>query len=205
ETLFSGLSNAAILRSELRRLFCWLKEKGVTAVITGERGDGSLTRHGLEEYVSDAVILLDHRVIDQVSTRRLRVVKYRGSAHGTNEYPFLIDEDGISVLPITSIGLQHEVSEERASSGIPKPDAMLAGQGSSRGSRVLVSGSAGSGKTSLATSFADAACRRGERCLYFAFEESPGQIVRNLRSIGLDLQPWVTKGLLHFHAIRSTL
>jgi circadian clock protein KaiC len=205
ETLFAGLSNAAILRAELRRLFRWLKDKGVTAVITGERGQGVLTRHGLEEYVSDCVILLDHRVIDQVSTRRLRIVKYRGTAHGTNEYPFLIDEDGISVLPITSIGLQHEVSEERVSSGIPKLDAMLGGQGYYRGSSVLVSGTAGSGKTSLATSFADAACRRGERCLYFAFEESPGQIIRNLRSIGLDLEPWVTKGHLHFHAIRSTL
>jgi circadian clock protein KaiC len=205
ETLFAGLSNAAILRAELRRLFRWLKDRGVTAVITGERGQGTLTRHGLEEYVSDCVILLDHRVIDQVSTRRLRIVKYRGTAHGTNEYPFLIDEDGISVLPITSLGLQHEVSTERVSSGIEQLDAMLGGQGYYRGASVLVSGTAGSGKTSLATSFADATCRRGERCLYFAFEESPGQIIRNLRSIGLDLEPWVTKGFLQFHAIRSTL
>lgn len=205
ETLFSGLSNATILRAELRRLFRWLKDKGVTAIITGERGQGMLTRHGLEEYVSDCVILLDHRVIEQVSTRRLRIVKYRGTAHGTNEYPFLIDEDGISVLPITSLGLEHVVSNERVSSGIPKLDVMLGGQGYYRGSSVLVSGSAGTGKTSVATSFADAACRRGERCLYFAFEESPGQIVRNLRSIGLNLGPWVEQGLLQFQAIRSTL
>ena len=199
----AGLSNAAILRAELRRLFRWLKDKGVTAVITGERGDGTLTRHGLEEYVSDCVILLDHRVIDQVSTRRLRIVKYRGTAHGTNEYPFLIDEDGITVLPITSLGLEHEVSDERISTGVPRLDAMLGGEGYYRGSSVLVSGTAGSGKTSLAAHFAGAACARGERCLYFAFEESPGQIVRNMRSIGLDLEPWVQKGLLRFHAIRS--
>ena len=204
ETLFSGLSNAAILRAELRRLFRWLKDKGVTAVITGERGEGQLTRHGLEEYVSDCVILLDHRVIDQVSTRRLRIVKYRGTTHGTNEYPFLIDEDGISVLPITSLGLQHEVSDERISTGIPRLDAMLGGEGYFRGSSVLVSGTAGSGKTSLAAHFVDAACRRGETCLYFAFEESPGQIIRNMRSIGLDLEPWVKKGLLRFHAMRPT-
>jgi circadian clock protein KaiC len=203
EVLFSGLSNAAILRAELRRLFRWLKDKGVTAIITGERGGGTLTRQGLEEYVSDCVILLDHRVTDQVSTRRLRIVKYRGSAHGTNEYPFLIDEDGISVMPITSLNLQHEVSEERVPTGIPRLDTMLAGGGYYRGSTVLVSGTAGSGKSSVAAHFADAACRRGERCLYFAFEESPGQIVRNMRSIGLDLQPWVTNGLLKFQASRS--
>ena len=203
EVLFSGLSNAAILRAELRRLFRWLKDKGVTAVITGERGDGKLTRQGLEEYVSDCVILLDHRVADQVSTRRLRVVKYRGSAHGTNEYPFLIDEDGITVMPITSLSLQHEVSDERVPTGIPRLDTMLTGGGYYRGSTVLVSGTAGSGKSSVAAHFANAACRRGERCLYFAFEESPGQIVRNMRSIGLDLQPWVQKGLLKFQASRS--
>ena len=204
EALFSGLSNTAILRAELRRLFRWLKDKGVTAVITAERGDGTLTRHGLEEYVSDCVILLDHRVIDQVSTRRLRVVKYRGSVHGTNEYPFLIDEDGISVLPITSLGLQHHVSQERVSTGVDRLDAMLGG-GYYRGSSVLVSGTAGSGKTSLAASFAHAAGRRGERCLYFAFEESQGQLLRNMRSIGLDLEPLVRKGLLRFQAIRSQL
>ncbi|MGH8664323.1 MAG: circadian clock protein KaiC, partial [Burkholderiales bacterium] len=205
ETLFSGLSNAGVLRAELRRLFRWLKDKGVTAVVTGERGEGALTRHGLEEYISDCVILLDHRVIDQVSTRRLRVVKYRGTTHGTNEYPFLIDEDGISVLPITSLRLQHAVSDERISSGVPRLDAMLGGHGYYRGSTVLVSGTAGSGKSSLAAHFAHAACQRGERCLYFAFEESPGQIIRNMRSIGLDLEPWVKNGLLHFHAMRSTL
>lgn len=205
ETLFSGLNNAAVLRAELRRLFRWLKDKGVTAVVTGERGDGALTRQGLEEYVSDCVILLDHRIIDQVSTRRLRVVKYRGTVHGTNEYPFLIDADGISVLPITSLGLQHEVTAERVPSGVPRLDAMLGGKGFYRGSTALVSGTAGSGKSSLAATFVDAACARGEKCLYFAFEESPGQIVRNMRSIGLDLKRWVENGLLRFHAIRSTM
>ena len=205
ETLFSGLSNEAILRAELRRLFRWLKDKGVTAVITGERGEGSLTRHGLEEYVSDCVILLDHRIIDQISTRRLRVVKYRGSVHGTNEYPFLIDENGINILPITSMGLQHEVSNERVPTGVPRLDAMLGGKGYYRGSTVLISGTAGSGKTSLAAHFIDAACERGERCLYFAYEESPNQISRNMRSIGIDLDRWVKKGLLRFHATRSTL
>ena len=205
EALFGGLSNTAVLRAELRRLFGWLKDKGVTAIITAERGEGQLTRHGLEEYVSDCVILLDHRVIEQVSTRRIRIVKYRGTTHGTNEYPFLIDEDGISVLPVTSLGLQHAATNERISTGIPRLDAMLAGKGFYRGTTVLISGNAGTGKTSMAAQFALAACQRGERCLYFAFEESPGQIVRNMRSIGLDLEPWVKKGLLRFHAIRSTL
>src|SRR5688572_28081512 len=205
ETLFGGLTNHALLRSELRRLFRWLKDRGVTAIITGERGDGALTRNGLEEYVSDCVILLDHRVIDQVSTRRLRVVKYRGTAHGTNEYPFLIDEAGFSVLPITGRGLDHEVSDERVTTGIPGLDAMLGGDGVYRGSSVLVSGTAGTGKTSLAAHFADATCRRGERCLYFAFEESFSQVARNMRSIGLDLTPWVKKGLLRFIAGRPSL
>lgn len=204
ETLFGGLSNEALLRAELRRLFRWLKDKGVTAVITAERGDGTLTRQGLEEYVSDCVILLDHRVHDQISTRRLRVVKYRGTRHGTNEYPFLIDEDGIAVLPVTSLGLQHEASDERVSSGVPRLDAMLGGRGYYRGSSILVSGTAGTGKTSLAGHFADAACRRGEQCLYFAFEESQSQAVRNARSIGLDLQQWIDRGLLRFHATRPT-
>ncbi|MGC2648347.1 MAG: circadian clock protein KaiC, partial [Candidatus Sulfotelmatobacter sp.] len=189
----------------LRRLFRWLKDKGVTAVITAERGEGALTRHGLEEYVSDCVILLDHRVADQISTRRLRIVKYRGTAHGTNEYPFLIDEDGFSVLPVTSLGLQHHVSDERISSGIPRLDTMLGGDGFYRGSTVLVSGTAGTGKTSLAAHFVDAACRRGERCLYFSFEESPGQMVRNMKSIGLDLGQWSDKNLLRFHSSRATL
>src|SRR5579872_3459254 len=204
ENLFAGLQNQGILRAELRRLFRWLKDKGVSAVITAERGEGALTRHGLEEYVSDCVILLDHRVTNQISTRRLRIVKYRGTAHGTNEYPFLIDEGGFSVLPVTSLGLQHAVSEERISSGIPRLDTMLGGQGFYRGTTILVSGTAGTGKTSLATHFVDAACRRGERCLYFSFEESPGQMVRNMRSIGLNLEQWIRKNLLQFHSSRAT-
>jgi circadian clock protein KaiC len=205
ENLFAGLQNEGILRGELRRLFRWLKDRGVSAVITAERGEGALTRHGLEEYVSDCVILLDHRVVDQISTRRLRVVKYRGTAHGTNEYPFLIDEDGFSVLPVTSLGLLHHVSEERISSGIPRLDTMLGGEGFYRGSTVLISGTAGTGKTSLSAHFVDAACRRGERCLYFSFEESPGQLIRNMKSIGLNLDPWVKKDLLRFHSTRATL
>ena len=204
ENLFAGLQNQGILRAELRRLFRWLKDRGVTAVITAERGEGALTRHGLEEYVSDCVILLDHRVTDQVSTRRLRIVKYRGTAHGTNEYPFLIDEDGFSVLPVTSLGLQHQVSKERISSGVPRLDTMLGGEGFFRGTTILVSGTAGTGKTSLAASFVDAACRRGERCLYFSFEESQGQLIRNMRSIGLDLEQWTKKNLLLFHSSRAT-
>jgi circadian clock protein KaiC len=205
ESLFSGLSNHTILRAELRRLFRWLKDKGVTAVITCERGDGTLTRHGLEEYVSDCVILLDHRVTEQLSTRRLRVVKYRGSAHGTDEYPFLIDKNGITVLPITSAGLDHQATDERVSSGIPRLDAMLGGTGFFRGSTVLISGTAGTGKTSVAASFTNAACERGERCLYVAFEESPGQLMRNMRSVGIDLDRWVKQGVLRFHASRPTL
>lgn len=204
ENLFAGLQNQGILRAELRRLFRWLKDRGVTAVITAERGDGALTRHGLEEYVSDCVILLDHRVTDEVSTRRLRVVKYRGTAHGTNEYPFLIDQDGFSVFPITSLALQHQVSDDRISSGVPRLDTMLGGSGFHRGSTILVSGTAGTGKTSLAASFVDAACRRGERCLYFSFEESPGQITRNMRSIGLNLEQWFKRNLLRFHSSRAT-
>ena len=204
EALFSGLDNTSILRAELRRLFRWLKDKGVTAVITAERGEGTLTRQGLEEYVSDAVILLDHRVLEQVSTRRLRVVKYRGSYHGTNEYPFLIDPYGLSVLPVTSLGLSHRASSERVSSGVRALDEMLGGQGYFRGSTVLVSGTAGTGKTSLSAQFTDAACRRGERVLYFLFEESPLQVIRNMRSIGIDLLPWVEKGLLQFQADRPS-
>jgi circadian clock protein KaiC len=204
ESLFSGLPNPIILRAELRRLFRWLKDKGVTAIVTGERGEKTLTRHGLEEYVSDCVIVLDHRVSEQTSSRRMRVVKYRGSTHGTNEYPFLIDEDGISVLPITSLSLQQVSSTQRIPSGIARLDAMLGGEGYYRGSSVLVSGTAGTGKTSLAAHFAEAACRRGERVVYFAFEESPSQIMRNMRSIGIDLEPWVKKGLLQFKASRPT-
>jgi circadian clock protein KaiC len=205
ETLFTGLTNAAILRAELRRLFSWLKEKGVTAIITGEKGDGTLTRNGLEEYVSDCVIVLDHRVIDQVSTRRLRVVKYRGSTHGTNEYPFLINENGFSVLPISSLGLAHDVSSERISTGVPRLDSMIGGKGFYRGTSVLISGTAGTGKSTLSSYFVDAASRRGERSLYFAFEESPQQIIRNMRSVGLNLEPWVKKDLLRFQASRPTL
>jgi circadian clock protein KaiC len=205
EALFSGLSDTAILRAELRRLFRWLKQKGVTALITGEKGEGSLTRQGIEEYVSDCVILLDHRIQEQLSTRRLRVVKYRGSAHGTNEYPFIIDKDGISVLPVTSVGLNHRASTARISSGVDRLDTMLEGRGFYRGSSIMVSGTAGTGKTTLGCSFVNAACGRGERCLYFAFEESPAQIVRNMRSIGIELEPWVEKGLLQFHAARPTL
>ena len=204
ETLFAALTNTHIIRSELRRLFGWLKEKGVTAIITGERGDGTLTRHGLEEYVSDCVISLDQRVTDQIATRRLRVVKYRGTAHGTNEYPFLIDEQGITVLPITAIDLNYPASRDVVSTGIPKLDSMLGGEGYFRGGSLLVSGTAGTGKSSIAAHFADAACRRGEHCIYFAFEESPDQIVRNMRSIGIDLGSWVEKGLLHFAAFRPS-
>jgi circadian clock protein KaiC len=205
ETLFSGLSNQAILRSELRRLFGWLKERGMTTIITGERGDGTLTRQGLEEYVSDCVILLDHRVNGQISTRRLRVVKYRGSTHGTNEYPFLIDEKGFSVLPITVTSMDYKVSSERVPSGIPALDEMLGGKGFYRGSAILLSGTAGTGKTSMAAHLAEATCRRGERCMFFSFEESPAQIMRNMREIGLDLQKHVRKGFLQFQSARPTV
>ena len=205
EALFSGLSNAAIIRAELRRLFHWLKERGVTAIVTGESGDKMLTRYGLEEYVADCVILLDFRIDEQISTRRLRIIKYRGSSHGADEYPFLIDEGGLSILPITSLGLDYSVSSQRVSTGVPKLDAMLEGKGFYRGSTILISGTAGTGKTSLAATFADAACRRGERCLYCAFEESPNQIIRNMASIGIDLAQWVKKGLLRFHSARPSL
>jgi circadian clock protein KaiC len=204
ESLFAGLPNQLILRAELRRLFRWLKDKGVTAIITGERGEVTLTRHGLEEYISDCVIMLDHRVTEQTSTRRLRVVKYRGSMHGTNEYPFLIDENGFSILPITSLGLKHIISNERISSGITALDKMLEGKGYFCGSTVLVSGTAGVGKTSIASHFAEAACKRGERVLYFCFEESPSQLMRNMLSIGIKLETWVKKGLLQFQATRPT-
>jgi circadian clock protein KaiC len=204
ESLFSAFQNPAILRAEIRRLFDWLKDRGLTAVITGERGDGTLTRQGLEEYVSDCVILLDHRVHNQVSTRRLRIVKYRGTAHGTNEYPFLIGEDGFSVLPVSSLGLEHKVHEDRISSGVPDLDAMLSGGGFHRGSSILLSGVAGSGKSSIGTTFLDASCRRGEQALYFSFEESEQQTVRNMRSIGIDLQPWIDTGMLRCFPARPT-
>src|SRR5688572_29535629 len=205
ESLFSGFTNEALLRSELRRLFRWLKDRGMSAVITGERGERSFTRQGLEEYVSDCVIMLDHRVNEQVSTRRLRIVKYRGSIHGTNEYPFLIDETGFSVLPLSGLQLDHPVSDERISSGVPGLDAMLDGKGYYRGSSILVSGTAGTGKTSLAAHFAHATARRGERCLYLAFEESPPQLMRNMRTIGVNFEPHVKKGTLRVHSSRPTL
>lgn len=205
ENLFAGLSNEAIIRSELRRLFHWLKEQDVTAIITAEKGDGMLTRHGLEEYVSDCVILLDHRVIDQVSTRRLRVVKYRGTQHGTNEYPFLIDNDGISVMPVTSVSLDKKVSSERVSTGIDSLDEMFGHKGFFKGASILVSGTAGTGKTSIASYFADACCKRGERCLYLSFEESPQQIIRNMKSIGLNLEKHTKSGLLKFHSSRPAM
>ncbi|MEJ1237975.1 circadian clock protein KaiC [Chryseolinea sp. T2] len=206
ENLFGGLSNEGILRSEIRRLFQWLKDKGVTTIITGERGTETLTRQGLEEYVSDCVILLEHRVKNQVSTRLLRVIKYRGTVHGTNEYPFLIDKEGISVLPITSLELNYEVSSDKISSGIPTLDEMLGeGDGFFRGSSILVSGTAGTGKTSVAASFANAACLRKERVLFFAFEESPQQIIRNMSSIGMNLQQHIDRKLLRFHSSRPTI
>ena len=205
EVLFAGLPNHAILRAELRRLFRWLKERGMTAVITAERGEDSLTRYGLEEYVADCVIVLDHRVSEQISTRRLRVVKYRGSAHGTNEYPFLIGAHGLSVLPITSLKLDHRAPTERVSSGIPRLDEMLSGKGYFRGSSILVSGAPGTGKSTIGAAFVAAACKRGERALFFSYEESAAQLARNMRSIGLDLERWVKRGRLKIHATRPTL
>ena len=205
ESLFAGLDNQAILRAELRRLFHWLKTKGVTAVITGERGEATLTRQGLEEYVSDCVIVLDHRVIEQVSTRRLRIVKYRGSTHGTNEYPFLIDEDGISVLPITSLKLDNEVSSDIISTGVPGLNEMFHGGGFYRGSNILVSGTAGTAKTTVACYFANEQCEKNERTIYFAFEESPHQLVRNMKSIGVNLEKHIKKGILQIHSSRPSL
>ncbi|HLO50975.1 MAG TPA: circadian clock protein KaiC [Kamptonema sp.] len=204
EVLFSGLSNTGIVRAELRRLFRWLKTKGVTAIITGERGDNSLTRQGIEEYVSDCVIRLDQRVYEELATRRLQIFKYRGSQHGSNEYPFLIEENGISVLPITSLGLNHTVSNDRISSGIPRLDAMLGGEGYFRGSSILITGMAGTGKSTIAAAFAAAVCKRGEKCLYLAFEEAPHQILRNMRSVGLDLEPYLQQELLQIQALRPT-
>jgi len=204
EALFSGFSNPGILRPEFRRLFRWLKDQGLTAVVTAESGEGTLTRHGLEEYVSDCVVLLDHRIHDHISVRRMRIVKYRGTKHGADEYPFLIDERGMSVLPVTALQLQHEVSDERVSTGVPDLDELLEGKGYYRGSTVLFSGTAGSGKTTLAASFAEATCQRGERCLYIDFEESPKQVARNMRSVGIDLAQWSRKGLLFHDAWRPT-
>jgi circadian clock protein KaiC len=205
ESLFSGLPNPAVLRSEIRRLFRWLKDRGLTVVVTGEQGEGTLTRQGLEEYVSDCVIFLDHRVTSETSTRRLRVVKYRGSLHGTNEYPFLIGDSGISVLPITSLGLRHTVSATRVSTGVARLDAMLGDGGFYKGSTVLVSGTAGTGKSTLAAQFCDATCRRGERAMYFAFEESEAEIRRNMASVGINLAQWADAGILEFRCSRPSI
>jgi circadian clock protein KaiC len=205
EGLFAGFSNEVILRAELRRLFRWLKEQGVTAIITGEQGEKTLTRYGLEEYVADCVITLAHVSTEQIATRRMRIIKYRGSFHGTNDYPFLIDEQGISILPVTSMRLDHTVSSERIPTGIPRLDTMFSGNGYYRGSSILVSGTSGSGKSSFIAAFIHEACRRGERCLFFIFEESPAQVIRNMRSIGIDLEVWVKKGLLRFHATRASI
>jgi circadian clock protein KaiC len=205
EALFAGLSNEAILRAELRRLFRWLKSRGVTAIITGETGDRTLTRHGLEEYVSDCVIYLDHRIANQIATRRLRIIKYRGSRHGTNEYPTLIDENGLSVVPLSSLGLDYATSSSRVSTGIPRLDAMLGGKGYYLGSSIMISGTAGTGKSSVGSAFANSVCRRGGRCLYFSFEESPDQLVRNMRSIGFNLDRWRKKNLLRLSSVRPTL
>lgn len=205
ETLFTGLSNALLVRAELRRLFRWLKGKGVTAIVTGERGESEVSKYSLEEFVADCVIVLDHRVSSQVTTRRLRIVKYRGSMHGTNEFPFLIDKSGISVLPITSLGLTHSAPTTHVSSGIDALDEMLDGKGFFCGASVLISGTAGTGKSTFGAKFAAATCKRGERCVLFAFEESPDQIIRNMRSTGTDLEPWVKSGNLIIHAARPTL
>ena len=202
ETLFGGLSDTGVLRAELRRLFRWLRDREITTVVTAERGDQIFTRQGLEEYITDAVISLDHRVYEQISTRRIRVVKYRGSTHGTNEYPFLINRDGITVLPVTSLLLEHEATNERVSTGLPALDDMVGGKGYYRASTVLMSGTAGTGKTTLSAHFVDAACARGEKCLYFLFEESPQQLIRNMRAAGINLKRWHDKGLLKFHADR---
>src|SRR5580704_18248901 len=204
EALFGGFSNPGVLRAEFRRLFRWLKDHRLTTIVTAERGEKTLTRHGLEEYVSDCVILLDHRIREQISTRRLRIVKYRGTSHGADEYPFLIDDKGISVLPVTSLEMQHEVSNERVPTGIADLDEMLGGKGFYRGSSVLISGTAGSGKTTMAASFVEAACRRGERCLFVGFEESVDQVARNMGSVGVDLKQWAGKGLLVHEAWRPS-
>ena len=202
ESLFIGITDAGILRLEIKRLFRWLKQKQVTSVITGEQEKNSFTRHGLEEFISDCIILLDNRVRQQVSTRRIRVIKYRGSNHGTNEYPFVIDKDGLSVIPITSAGLDHPGTAEKVSTGVPTLDKMFAGGGYTRGSTVLVSGTAGTGKTSLAVAFAVERCKQGEPCLYVSYEESPGQLIQNMRSVGFDLEKWVKKGLLKIVSTR---
>jgi len=205
ESLFAGMENMTLLRSEIRRLFQWLKQKGVTAVITGERGDNTLTRQGLEEYISDCVILLDFRVIEQIATRRLRIVKYRGSIHGTNEYPFLIDETGITVLPITSLKLDHKSTTEVISTGLPALDDLFHAGGLYRGNTMLITGSAGTAKTTIAAYFALGSCLRNERVLFFSFEESPDQLLRNMTSVGINLKPYIKSGLLHIQSSRPSL
>ena len=202
ESLFVGITDLGILRLEIKRLFRWLKHKQVTSIITGEQGENTFTRHGLEEFISDCIILLDNRVRQQVSTRRIRVIKYRGSNHGTNEYPFVIDKDGLSVITITSAGLDHPGSAEKVSTGVPTLDKMFAGGGYTKGSTVLISGTAGTGKTSLAVAFAVKQCEKGERCLYVSYEESPGQLIQNMRSVGFDLEKWTKKGLLKIVSTR---
>jgi len=205
ESLFAGLTDPGILRLEIKRLFRWLKEKKVTTFITGEPGQGnSYTRHGLEEYISDCIIFLDNRVRDQTSTRRIRIIKYRGSNHGTNEYPFVIDSTGLSVIPITSTGLDQPGTSEKISTGVPALDSMFKGRGFTRGSTILVSGTAGTGKTSLAASFAVERCKQGERCLFLSYEESSGQLVQNMSSIGIDFKPFIKSGLLKISATRPS-
>jgi circadian clock protein KaiC len=205
ESLFAGITDLGILRLEIKRLFRWLKEKKVTAIFTGEVGQsGSFTRHGLEEYISDCIILLDNRVKDQIATRRVRVIKYRGSRHGTSEYPFVIDDEGLSVIPITSAGLEQPGTHKRVSSGIPSLDKLFTGKGYTKGSTILASGTAGSGKTSIGAAFALESCKRGEPCLLFSYEESAGQLIQNMKSIGLDFAPWIKKGLLKIVAIRPS-
>jgi circadian clock protein KaiC len=204
EVLFAGLRNDAVVRSEILRLFRWLKDRGITAVVTGEKGDRTITRYGLEEYIADCVIMLDNRVTSELATRRLRIMKYRGSTHGADEYPFLIGKDGISIFPITSIKTEYKISMERVSTGIASMDKLLEGKGYYRGSSILITGTAGTGKSSFAAYFANAACGCGEKCLYIAFEETQDQIIRNMSSIGIDLEKWVKKGLLKFHITRPT-
>jgi circadian clock protein KaiC len=204
EVLFSALDDTAILRAELRRLFNWLKAQGVTAIVTAERGEGSITRHGLEEYVSDCVITLDHRVVDQLAIRRLRIVKLRGSSHGTNEYPFLIGDAGFSVVPVSSFDLEHVASDDVVPTGVADLDGMIGKGGFYRGSTTMISGESGTAKTTFASFFADAACRRGERCLYLAFEESESQIVRNMGSVGVKLGRWIKQKKLRIHTSRPT-
>ena len=207
ETLFSYFTHEQNLRAEIKRLFEWIKKKGVTAVITAESDEVSKksTKHGIEEYLSDCVIFLDQRIQDEIAVRRLHIVKYRGTRHGTNEYPFLVTENGLSVLPVTVPGLDHEVPTERISTGIPQLDEMFGGKGYYRGSSILISGTAGTGKSSFASYFAKSVCESGKRCIYFSFEESTSQIIRNMQSIGLDLLPFEKQGLLQFHAVRPTM